>query len=77
MAVGRFTAMQFLAWHSFPPVFLSVRPPHNILMSGGERDIFLHMTYYSYYLVGICRRSPGFEINVGSLGIESKVGDPY
>ena len=37
MDLGCFTAVQFLAWHIFLPVFLSVRPPHNKLVSDGER----------------------------------------
>ena len=37
MVVGYLTAVKFLARHSFLAVFSSVNPPHNKLLSGGER----------------------------------------
>ena len=37
MAVWCLSDVKFLVWHSFLPIFPSLRPPYHKMLSGGER----------------------------------------
>ena len=41
MALVYFIVVRAFAWHSFFPVFPSVRPPHWVLVTGEERNSLL------------------------------------
>ena len=76
MALVCFIEVQAFVWHILPPVFLSMSPPHRVLMLGGERNSICLLELHLLVMFELVRDPLSLGSEWGYLESKAKYATP-